>query len=185
MNTFLICLQGLSGSGKTTVAKYLASTLGVQAYHSDIERKKLFGLAPNDSSSNVVDNIYSAQATSQTFKQLHDLASNQLMTNRSVIVDAAFLKRSERQMMQKLAYEAEVRFLIISCQASDQEMYDRIKNRQRLGNDASEATEELIQKQKKWQEALTNEELKMCHKIFTEQKNWQDKLLQSIYHTIS
>lgn len=185
MNTCLICLQGLSGSGKTTVANFLSSTLNIPVYHSDVERKKLFGLSPTANSSLANLDIYTKEATKRTFHKLYELALEALSAQQSVLLDAAFLRHHERLRMQQLARDTGALFLIVKCQAGQQIMIDRIRTRQRLGNDPSEASEDLIHKQKQWQEALTADELQTCIKVFTEEKNWQETLLQHIYRYIS
>ena len=94
MKTCLICLQGLSGSGKTTVANFLASTLQITVYHSDVERKKLFGLSPTADSSLANLDIYTKEATAQTFQKLYELAFKELSARQSVLLDAAFPETS-------------------------------------------------------------------------------------------
>ena len=185
MTTCLICLQGLSGSGKTTVANFLASTLRIPVFHSDVERKKLFGLCPTADSPLANLDIYTKEATVETFQKLYELAFKELSAQQSVLLDAAFLKHHERLRMQKLARETGTLFLIVKCQAAQQVMIDRIKTRQLLGNDSSEASEDLVHKQKQWEEALTKNELQTCIKVFTEEKNWQETLLRRIYRYIS
>ena len=185
MHTCLICLQGLSGSGKTTVATFLASTLKIPVYHSDVERKKLFGLKPNADSSVISLDIYSEAATKRTFRTLYDRAFEQLSAGQSVVLDAAFLKYHERQTMKQLAQESGVRFLLVQCQAEHQVMVDRIKTRRLYGNDPSEATEDLVLKQKQWQEALTSDEVQSSITVCTEDNGWQKALLQWIYRYIA
>lgn len=185
MNTILLCMHGLSGSGKSTAARFLANATGVPVYHSDVERKKLFGLTAYDSSHDSGIDIYTPEATRQTFQKLYTLAHDHLALGQSVIVDAAFLKHQERQTMQQLADEMNTLFLLVKCQAKDEMLYDRIKKRQCIGNDASEATEELISKQKGWLEGFSEAEQRVCLQVLTDQKNWQDKMLQGIYHYIS
>ena len=185
MNTSLICLFGLSGSGKTTAAKALASALDITAFHSDIERKKLYGLAPGDSSSDRNMDIYSKEATIRTFQRLYELAEEKLTNNESVLVDAAFLRQEERLRMHQLAQSMKATYLMIECQASEQTLIHRIRQRRAFDNDASEATESLVQQQKSWQEALTGEELDHCIPINTEYSNWRDILLKDIRHCLT
>ncbi|AMO54803.1 hypothetical protein GZ77_19520 [Endozoicomonas montiporae] len=185
MNTSLICLQGLSGSGKTTVANFLASTLKMPVYHSDVERKALFGLSPSHNSRQAGMNIYTEEATRQTFQVLYSRAFEELSAGNSVIVDAAFLKHHERQTMRKLAEKAKARFLIVQCQADRQVMIDRINARRLQGDDPSEATGELVLGQEQWIEALTTDEIRMCIKVCTEDKSWQETLFQRTTHFLN
>ncbi len=87
---------GLSGCGKTYLtSRRLASAdfLHTVRIRSDVERKRLFGLAPDAASGGT---IYTPEATARTYARLAELAESILAAGWSVIVDAAFLKRAER-----------------------------------------------------------------------------------------
>ena len=59
---------GLPGSGKTFVSQSLAETVGAVRVRSDVERKRLFGVAPLESSRDrVPGGIYGAAATELTY----------------------------------------------------------------------------------------------------------------------
>lgn len=176
MPAFLICMQGLSGSGKTTVAKWLAATFDAELFRSDLERKYLFGLTDYDNSQSMGKEIYSQSATRTTFLRLHELATRTLQNGHPVILDAAFLKLNERAIMRQLAKRYGAVFIIVKCLAKDLTLRERIRKRRALGNDASEATEDLIDRQKHWEEPLTEQEMPYCITLFTESPDWEKKL---------
>ncbi len=147
----LVITHGLSGCGKTVASSRLllddpsATTLRLR---SDVERKRLFGLAPQDKSASPVDGgIYQPQAHQRTYRHLQDLARQQLAAGWSAIVDAAFLKRAERAAFQALAAEMGVAFFILAPQAAPAQLRERIIARLRRGSDASEATLDVLDKQ--------------------------------------
>ncbi len=150
---------GLSGSGKTTAgADFLgahpsATTLRLR---SDVERRRLFGLAPLAHSQSMVDgSIYTPEATLRTYARLVEAAGLILDAGWSVILDAAFLKRSERDDFRALAAARGARFAILACTAPVDELQRRLLARH---GDASEATVEVLEKQLGWMEPLGSDE---------------------------
>ncbi len=134
----LIITHGLPGSGKTTFAQAALEKLGAIRIRSDVERKRLFGLSPLEDS-HAGENIYSHDATRRTYAKLRDLARTALAAGFPVIVDAAFLRREERDAFRKLADEMHAPFVIASLQAPDAALRARIARRRTGAKDASEA----------------------------------------------
>jgi hypothetical protein len=171
----LIITHGLPGSGKSTFAQAALEQLGAIRMRSDVERKRLFNLPALANSHE--QNIYSAEATQRTYTQLLANARHLLKTGHSVIVDAAFLRQDEREQFHQLANELQVRFVIVSLQASLATLQDRIINRQALGNDPSEANLAVLQKLSSVQETLSPQELSHTYLFSSEPGNelaWTD-----------
>ena len=154
----LVITCGLSGSGKTTAssARLLDATLdaagSIVRLRSDVERKRLFGLAPHDNSNSAPDGgIYTAAATRRTYARLLVLAGELLRAGWPVIVDAAFLKRAERDSFAALAGELGVGFGILAAEAPPEELRRRLLARR---GDASEATVAILERQLEWFEPL-------------------------------
>jgi aminoglycoside phosphotransferase family enzyme/predicted kinase len=146
---------GPSGCGKTHASsRRLASAdfLRTVRIRSDVERKRLFGLAPDAASDG---SIYTPDATVRTYARLAELAEAAITAGWSVIVDAAFLKRAERDQFRALAVRLGVPFDILAPQASPDEMARRIAARQ---DDASEATVAVLEQQLCWYEPLGSDE---------------------------
>jgi len=153
--------HGVSGSGKSRAARKLllddprCATIRLR---SDVERKRLFGLAATAKSGSPIDGgIYTAQAHAATYGRLEELAQLALHEGWSVIVDAAFLRRSERETFHRLAANNDAAFAILACAAPVAELRRRVAAR---SGDASEATLEVLEKQLRWIEPLDDEERK-------------------------
>jgi aminoglycoside phosphotransferase family enzyme/predicted kinase len=158
----LVITCGLSGSGKTTAssARLLDANLkgagSLIRLRSDVERKRLFGLAPHDASHSAPDQgIYTAEATQRTYSRVLALARELLLAGWPVIVDAAFLKRVERDNFAALARELGVGFGILATEAAPEELRRRLLAR---SGDASEATVAILERQFGWFEPLTAQE---------------------------
>jgi aminoglycoside phosphotransferase family enzyme/predicted kinase len=154
----LIITHGLPGSGKTTFSQAALERLQAIRIRSDVERKRLHGLPPMASSRSLADNPYSADATQRTFARLHDLARELLGAGMPVIVDAAFLRREEREQFRRLAQELGVPFVIASIKARLGTMRERIRQRQIKSNDASEADLAVLELLRNKQEKLSPQE---------------------------
>ena len=76
----------------------------------------------------------------------------------SVVVDAAFLQRSDRAGFQALARELGVPYGILAPVAPPEVLRARIAARQALGRDASEATVDVLEHQMQRIEPLDAEE---------------------------
>ena len=155
----LTITHGVSGSGKSRASKQrlLADTACTTVrLRSDVERKRLFGFgAAAQSGSPVNGGIYTPAANTATYRRLEDLAQGALHGGWSVVVDAAFLKRSERDDFRRLAANNDVPFAILACTAPVEELRRRVAARR---GDPSEATPEVLEKQLGWIEALAPEE---------------------------
>ena len=158
----LVLTHGLAGCGKTVASTRLLqadTSATMLRLRSDIERKRLFGLnARQHSGSPLGGGIYAPDAHARTYAHLHDLAAMLLRAGWSVVVDAAFLRRAERDRFRGLAAELGVSCAILAPQASPQVLRERILARQQQGLDASEATLAVLEQQMHWIEPLTTDE---------------------------
>lgn len=146
---------GLSGSGKTTRSTALlladpqAATIRLR---SDVERKRLFGLSADASSGG---SIYTQEANRRTYGRLADLAGEVLAEGWSVLVDAAFLRRAERDAFRQLAISRGLPFRLLACEAPPAELARRLAARR---GDASEADASVLAAQRQWLEPLGDDE---------------------------
>jgi hypothetical protein len=144
----LLAVGGLSGSGKTTVAGRLVELLGAIRVRSDVERKRLAGLAARASSGSAFGaGLYAPEMTVRTYDRLHQVASIVIGAGYPVLVDAAMLKRHERDALRALAARLRVPFECVWCEAPPATLRARIRAREAQGRDASEATPAVLERQ--------------------------------------
>lgn len=141
----LIAIGGLSGSGKSSVAQALAPHLGVfpGAVHvrSDVERKRLFGVAPGE---RLPGPAYAAEVSDIVYTMCRKRALMALEGGHSVIVDAVHAKEEERDAVAGIAARAGAAFTGIWLEAPVETMRQRIAVRT---GDASDATQAVLDEQ--------------------------------------
>jgi len=146
----LVLMSGLSGSGKTWVARRLAPPLRAVHLRSDIERKRIAGLAPAArSGSAVAQGLYARQMTVAVYDRLADCAADTIAGGYTTIVDATFGRAGERVRFRALAASLGVNLCIVYCHAAQKLLRKRISERGRRGKDPSEANLDVL----RWQEA--------------------------------
>ena len=151
--------HGLSGSGKTTVTRRLMQVPGAIRLRSDVERKRLAGLdALARSVSAVGEQLYAADATRRTYGHLARLAGEILDAGWPVIADATFTARWQRDLLRAQAQSRGVDFHVLDFQVPVAILRERILQRSRSGNDASEADLAVLQHQLDSEEPLAAEE---------------------------
>lgn len=153
----LIITHGFAGSGKSTTAKEIVKCCGAIQVNSDVVRKRLFNL-PLQSRSNSPLNggIYTEETTKKTYAKLAELAETIINAGFTALVDASFLKRSQRIIFYDLAKQLNVPFYILHCEAVDFKLEQRIKSRLSNPDAISEADLSILLDQKRHVEPLTN-----------------------------
>lgn len=155
----LIVMSGLSGSGKTWVTDQLLTAMTAIRVRSDIERKRMFGLdETEDSSSGIGSGIYTAQANRQLYEYLLSAARTGLAAGHNVILDAAFLRREEREAAVDIARDCNCMPVILQISAPIEVMRERILARECRAKDASEAGLAVLEHQIATADPLTPSE---------------------------
>ncbi|MDR3417480.1 MAG: AAA family ATPase [Nevskia sp.] len=144
----LILMHGLAGSGKTRYSGELAERLPAIRVRSDVERKRMHGIAPQGrSGSGVGAGIYTVDAGRQVYSHLVDLARALIEGGETAIIDATFLHQAARRHFAALAQQLDVPMAIVDCQAPPAELERRLVERAREGKDASEADVAVLRHQ--------------------------------------
>ena len=153
--------HGVSGSGKSMGSQRVVQQFGAIRIRSDVERKRLFKTSNVTGIDSLRAGIYSPTGSEATYQRLFDLAEGVLQSGFSVIVDATFLKYSDRQRFHGLANLEGADFRILDFQLDEATLKKRITHRQMTSSDASDATLEVLSNQLQNQEPLTGMELDM------------------------
>jgi len=157
--SFLLITHGVSGSGKSTITTQLLATLGAIRIRSDVERKRLFGLKPLESSDSTLNQgLYTTDSGAKTYQRLQELSELILDAGYPVLVDATFLQLAQRQAFRTLADTLSVPFVLLACTADPAILRNRVKQRKQRGEDAAEADVSVLEQQLRHSTAPTTEE---------------------------
>ncbi|MBI3546639.1 MAG: AAA family ATPase [Gammaproteobacteria bacterium] len=135
-----------------------------------MERKRLHGLpALARTGADSKQGIYTSESTTLTYQRLLQLTESIINAAYPVLVDATFLKHSQRDAFRRLAIQLQTPFIIIDFAASENTLRQRIAERQQQANDASEADVSILEQQLRTCEPLQVDELAVSLRYDTEQ----------------
>jgi predicted kinase len=164
----LLLTHGLPGAGKTHLTQRLLERAGAIRVRSDVERKRLAGIATR-ASSRAAGDLYTPERTAATYDRLAELARGILQAGYPAIVDAAFLRQQERERLRAVADELGVPFAILDCQAPMAVLRGRVAARSAAGSDPSEADVAVLERLAVLQEPLTDDERTLAVEVRTDQ----------------
>jgi aminoglycoside phosphotransferase family enzyme/predicted kinase len=156
----VIIMRGVSGSGKSRLSRSLPDMLRAVCLRSDLERKRLLGIAPGLDATD--HGAYSAQLTGQTYSRLELLARQVVDAGYIAVVDATFLKRTQRARFSGLAESLRVPFVIIDCDAAPEVLRQRILDRRSESDNVSDADLAVLAMQLEGREPLDPDEAARC-----------------------
>jgi aminoglycoside phosphotransferase family enzyme/predicted kinase len=171
----LIISRGVSGSGKSCVTEVLMQQIGAVRIRSDVERKRRFGLtAETRGSKSINAGMYGERATRELYDHLAQLARETLAAGYTTIIDAAFLKNWQRDLLRELAKCMSVPLFIADITASEPMLRKRVAQRATDGKDVSDADIAVLEHQLSAQEPLTAAERSLAVAISSDDTDPQD-----------
>jgi uncharacterized protein len=144
----LVAIGGLSGTGKSVLARALAPELmpapGAVVLRSDVERKALFGVAETE---RLPADAYTPDITARTYAALADKAHRATSAGHSAVVDAVFAGPAERAAIAAVAAEDKVAFRGLFLTADLATRIARVGHR---AGDASDADATVAARQEQY-----------------------------------
>jgi aminoglycoside phosphotransferase family enzyme/predicted kinase len=144
----LIAVGGLSGTGKSVLARELAPFIGPQpgavVVRSDVLRKQLFEVRETE---RLPADAYLPEVNERIYDALGQDAAHIVSQGHSVVVDAVFARETERAAIEDAARRLGVRFVGLFLVADLETRQNRVSRR---GPDASDATAEVAGLQEKY-----------------------------------
>lgn len=145
----LVAVGGLSGSGKSRLARGVAPDLGgapgALVLRSDVLRKRLCGVAETD---RLPPDAYVPDLTARVYDGLAERARLALSAGQAVVIDAVCASPDERALFESVAAAAAVRFDGLWLDAPLDLRAQRVTNRR---NDASDATADVVKRQETYE----------------------------------
>jgi len=136
---------GLSGTGKSTLARAMAPNLGhspgAVVLRSDEIRKRIFGREPKD---RLGPEAYARDVSERVYGEMFVVAGRLLRAGAAVFLDAVFLDVAERDQAEALARDAGADFRGVWLEAPAEVLRTRVEGRR---GDASDADRAVLDRQ--------------------------------------
>jgi aminoglycoside phosphotransferase family enzyme/predicted kinase len=141
----LVAIGGFSGTGKSTLARDLAPSLGgvpgAVVIRSDVIRKRLAGVLPLD---RLGAEGYSPGMSERVYATVAERARTTIREGHTAIVDAVYARPGDRQAIERVAADAAVPFVGIWLEAPETTLIARVEQRR---DDVSDADAAVIRLQ--------------------------------------
>jgi predicted kinase len=125
---WVVC--GMPGTGKSTISRELSKVYVIKTFNSDVIRKKLFGMKPNNPADMPFEEgIYSKDASSLTYGKLLLLAQEELEKGNSVVLDATYGNEHHRDEVLRMARDKDVNIVFVECVLKEELLKKRLSNR--------------------------------------------------------
>jgi aminoglycoside phosphotransferase family enzyme/predicted kinase len=147
----LVLVGGLPGTGKSTLADGLADTLGATVIRSDVVRKELAGLRPDQPAparSGV--GLYTQDASEATYREMLRRTEVALGLGEVVVLDASWGSERRRAEAREVANRTASDLVELLCRAPADTAARRMRRRHRRGGDPSDATPEIARVEDAW-----------------------------------
>ena len=141
----IVIICGLPGTGKTTIAKKLASIIDAVVLSTDKIRKELI---PNPT--------YQRKERELIFDVMVLLAKYLHSSDKNCILDATFNKEYSRNQVKNDLKLSENRFFVVECTCLEKIILSRLENRK---DDYSDADIFVYQQMKKIYEPITSKHI--------------------------
>jgi aminoglycoside phosphotransferase family enzyme/predicted kinase len=152
----LYLMHGFSGSGKTWHSERLVRELPALRVRSDLERKRLPGLAGDQLTTGLLESgLYGEEITDRTYRTLARYCETGLRAGFDMIADATFLQQRHRDEFRELATALGSGFLIVDCAAPPALLEERLRQRMAGAADVSDADLAVLRHQLAHHDPLT------------------------------
>jgi aminoglycoside phosphotransferase family enzyme/predicted kinase len=141
-----VVFMGLSGSGKSTIARDFSPNAVI--LRSDEMRKEITGVGKGRHAySSFGEGIYTPELTNRIYCLMLERAVECARMGKKVIVDATYLKADERRDFYETCIAQGQNPFFIHCFASEAVLKERIGKRMEAGTDASDADIAVLEHQ--------------------------------------
>lgn len=148
----LICMSGLSGTGKSSIGQDLAQALGIPLVATDVVRKHLAGVL-GSAAADPGAGIYGPGWTERTYDHLLARGNELLTLGTSVMLDGTFLDGEQRVRAADLARQHGVPFVLVETVCDEDEVIRRLQSRAATGTSVSDAGVEVFRYQQAMERA--------------------------------
>lgn len=151
LRPLVIVVGGLPGTGKSTLAKALASVLGGEWLRTDRIRRELFESEGQKAAADT--GIYRAELRERVYRELFQQAAALVSEKVAVVLDGTFSSAKQLSDARSLGSGARTIWLAVECCCPAEVARERISRRLEAGIDPSEARPEIHDLQReRWED---------------------------------
>ncbi|NLE73937.1 MAG: AAA family ATPase [Actinobacteria bacterium] len=145
----MVLVGGLMGTGKSTLAAAIADPLGAEVVRTDVMRKQLARI-PEDMRcyDDFGSGLYSRDMTERTYAASLDRSIAALREGRSVIIDASWSRRADRERAVAVALNTGADVHFVECVCPEDVVRARLDARMTQVGEASDGRWELFAAQR-------------------------------------
>ncbi len=136
----VIVICGLPATGKSHMARALASMSHLAHLSSDVTRKRIAGLVPTR---RAPSGVYTADFNRLTYAELGRRAAGEVTAHGGAVVDATFRHRADRDAFAQ-AFAGAAPLLFVECQAPPDTLARRAAARERRPGRVSDASLQVV-----------------------------------------
>lgn len=141
----LFLMAGLSGTGKSAVARGIAERWEARRHSSDVIRKEA---ATREAAAAAIGrpepDLYAPAMTLATYEEMLRRAEAELAAGRTVVLDATFRKRGRREAACHLAKRFELPSVIVECITDEETVRHRLRHRTPAEAEGSDADISIV-----------------------------------------
>ncbi|MEF8847709.1 MAG: nucleoside monophosphate kinase [Candidatus Thermoplasmatota archaeon] len=128
----LFLVGGMTGTGKTTLAKKISVDYNAEKISSDIIRKKIVGVDKYERHHEEINKgIYTPNITDKTYHEMNKIALEKIKERKNVVLDATFKNKEKRDKVRKLAEKEKIIFIPIECICPEETVKKWLKKRKK------------------------------------------------------
>ena len=142
----LVVVRGISGTGKSTLARSIAEALGAQWLSTDVIRRELLGRSRREAAYG--QGIYTDERRRHVYQEMNRRAEMSLSERVPVVMDGTFLSTAARREAVALAERHGAVALMVHCHCADDLARRRVEMRRQRKSSPSEVRPELLAVQK-------------------------------------
>jgi predicted kinase len=128
----IFLVTGLTGTGKSTVARKIAVDYHAAQINTDVVRKEIAGIDKFEQHHDQFNTgLYDPQKIDGTYEKVMERAAIFLMKNENVVLDATFQKKKYRDMVRHVAAKYHAMLVRVQCVCPDDVVKKRLEDRVR------------------------------------------------------
>jgi len=126
----IFLVTGLTGTGKSTVARKIAVDYHAAQINTDVVRKEIAGIDKFEQHHDQFNTgLYDPKKIDDTYEKVMEQAAIFLMKNENVVLDATFQKKKYRDMVRHVAAKHHAMLVRIQCICPDDVVKKRLEDR--------------------------------------------------------